>query len=171
VGVTLSAEDQLEVLTIRLGSKFVALDRSSAKAWVEAAGPTRTADLVDTAGEVDVRELISAGLLVALPSDGEADWIDPFFDLIPVPLTRIGSSGPNSDGSCTIADWNGQARVELDQIDYILWSSLNGRTSIRDALRRTASELEISPALLRDRVVGLISGLVTSRSIVLDGDG
>lgn len=170
VGIVPSADDRPSAVTIRAGSRFVALDGSSARVWVRAAAPAGSAELAaDARSDGDLEELVSTGLLVQLPVQNGADTIEEsFFGLVPVPLTRIATSGLNDDGSWSISDWNGQPRVQLDQIDYLVWSFLNGRVSIREALHRTASILEVEPARLRDRAIRLIVALLISRSIVLD---
>ncbi len=163
-----SGSDSTPALTVRCGDRFVALDQCSAGVWACAGQPARGEDLATTPHQrAALDELVQNGLMVCFADDlGQAS--DAVLDLVPVPLS-IGL-GPSTEDPVrvAIADRTGTILVRVGVADYVIWSHLDGRTSIRYAITRSAAELRCDPAELVPRIPALFAALLTSGAVGLD---
>jgi hypothetical protein len=163
-----AAEDGELAMTIRCGSRFVALDRRSAALWARAARPIDRERLaVDEEQRAALAELIDTGLVVPFADDvGQATA--EVLELVPVP-SSIGL-GPTIDDPIrfVIADRAGVELIRVAGPDYVIWSHLDGRTSIRSVLSLSGPELACDPAELGPRVPALFAALVACGAVAMD---
>ncbi|MGO9960497.1 MAG: hypothetical protein ACLP50_31745 [Solirubrobacteraceae bacterium] len=158
------------VLLLRVGDRFIALDRYSAAAWIRAATPTGLSKLIEDGTQADVEELIAAGLLVEFPDSGQQSRAASggFFDLVALPLSLIVGGSPENKDAWTIGNWKGEPLLRLGMIDYLIWSQLTGRASIGEAVTATATAIEQPAQELIPRVAPLFAALLATRAIALD---
>jgi hypothetical protein len=151
----------------RVGQQFVEFDLSSFRVWTRALEPVTLDALRAVADrEDDVLKLVEGGFIVPLGRGSEVD--DAFLDVIPVALTIGLGSDPENPNDLRIADARGNELARLCFVDYIVWSYLNGRSTVRQAAEHAEMHLAMQPGSIRPRLMQLFSALVRIRAVALD---
>lgn len=151
----------------RVGQEFVELDRSSFRVWTRAFEPAALDELRAVASHGDdVAELVQHGFIVPLGHGDEVD--DAFLDVIPAALTTGLGSDPENPNDLRIADPLGNVLARLSFVDYIVWSYVNGRSTVRQVAEHAEVHLAMPPGSLRPRLMPLFSALIRIRAVGLD---
>lgn len=162
-----SAIGHADAAWARVGQQFVELDRSSFRVWTRAFEPVALDELRAVADrDDDVVELVQGGFIVPLGHGGEVD--EAFLDVIPAPLTTGLGSDPEDPNDLRIADTPGNVLARLSFVDYIVWSYMDGRSTVRQVVEHAEVHLAMPPGSLRPRLMQLLSTLIRIRAVGLD---